>query len=278
MTTETKTEDTKTPTQPAPDSPEYKEMMAAKFEGRDPNAQVPAKPAEGVDKFYDAKTGTYNWEAHTKELLFNANGRQKPDAKPEDGKPPASEPAKPDASAAPAFDWNALGEKAVKTGKLDDADYAAFDKIGFPREIVDQHISMLKASAESAVNQQLAYIGGGDAAKGEAEWKVLNEWAAKSLSPQEQVTFNGLLQGPGWQAAIDTMKTRMKAGQATGREGVLVLPGQGSLTHAPAGYTSRKQQIKDMQDPRYRSDPAFQREVAQKIQYATWSDDRPADM
>ena len=39
-------------------------------------AGIPALPETGSDKFYDAKTGAYNWEGHAKEAEFKLS--QKP--------------------------------------------------------------------------------------------------------------------------------------------------------------------------------------------------------
>ena len=51
------------------------------------------------------------------------------------------------------------------------------------------------------------------------------------------------------------------------------MTGNNNVAGSTFGYRSKAEMKRDMSDARYATDPSFRREVAQKIQSATWDMD-----
>lgn len=291
MTTEA-TNTNEAPVKPTPGTPEYDAYMAAEYDRRtsgpsddepgvtpEPNApEIPAKPEGGHDKFYDAKTGAYNWEAHAKEVEYRSKQGEKKDeakadeAKAEDGK---TDEAKADDVALDALGkaglkMDVLRDQIVQNGKLDDtAIEALVTKAGLPKELVEDYVALAKFKLDTETSKAKDYAGG------EEGWKALKDFAGKSMSPGEQAEVNRLLASEGWKLGIDMIKTRMNASSKTAGEPTLFDGDAGR--QVPTGYRSRSEQNRDMQDPRYRGprrDMTFVRMVEQKVASATYDLDR----
>lgn len=93
--------------------------------------------------------------------------------------------------AAANLDQKALGEKWVKNGKLDDADYAALKAVmpGATKAVIDQHYKAERAIAESLAKEfnsrrQQAQQRAQDIAGGETQFKTL--MAFKDSLPEER--------------------------------------------------------------------------------------------
>lgn len=266
---------------PEPGTPEYDEMMAnkarqARGEGKQPDPQM---PEGGLEKYWNPETGEYNWEAHAKELLFNANGR-KTDNDPAEGE---GEDAQSDANDGPlqiskedqaakdavesaGLDVQELGRQIVTDGDISDEAKAALEEQGIPRELIDDYIEGVKARIQMTRQSALEYVGGEDA------WQEINQWASQNLSETEKEEVNRLLAGPNWKLALDGLQARYQSAQAGSSEGNLHTGAKGG-NNTPTGYTSRAQMKRDMSDPRYHTDPSFRNQVMLKMRYATWADD-----
>ncbi len=146
----------------APGSPEYNEQMAERFNNPQPAEgeveelpPVPEMPEGGQDKFYNAETGAYDWESHAKELQFNAQGRQKPEAQNEE-EPELKQPQiekndeeVSDVVKAAGLDELALEQKIKQNGDLTEDDYAALAKVGVPEGLARSYVENLTIASKA---------------------------------------------------------------------------------------------------------------------------------
>jgi hypothetical protein len=230
-----------------------------------PTAESIGVTQEQFDKFH--KDGVYNWEAHAKEAEFKAG--QKAEAKPDDktAKDEAeSKEIDPEAAAKDAgLDWDALKDKVIAKGDIDESDYAALTKIGVPEEIAGEYIDAIYAKAQSHYDEITGMFGGAEQLK-ETVNKLVKAGAyteadramlAEKLSdPREaKITANTLLQQAG-----------MKAKTFRGNNSTT------PSSEAVEGYASQAEMVSDMRDPRYKKDAAFRANVTAKARAATFDD------
>lgn len=266
------------PAKPEKGTPEYDKAMVESYDRRalgldpkpaeapkeEPKPQLDPMPEGGQAKFYDAKTGKYNWQAHAKDAEYRAvqkakAAEKKPAAKPDE---PAQKPAegepKPDAEAAakPAVDWAALTSKVQAGDAFSDEDYATLDSAGIPREIVDTYLESAKVVSETRLTDSYKYVGGGDVEKGKAEAEALLAWAATSLEPAEIEEANRALSGAGWRTVIDGLKARRAAASPTAGEPKIV-SGNRAVSSDTLPFKTPQEQSRAINDPRYKHGPQF---------------------
>jgi hypothetical protein len=266
-------------------TPEYDAAMAAKYRAAKSNednplaAEVGQKPAEAVEKpqrpdnvpekFWDAEKGAVNTEALLKSYteLEKKGTEKKPEPKKEGEEGKQDEAIKTAVEAA-GLNVETLGNKIVTAGDLEDTDYAAFEKIGFSKDVVQEVVEAIKYRREGEQKAALDYAGGETAAN-----DLLN-WAAQNLTKSEVEGYNEMLAGPHWRVAIDTLKSRRAGASKTAGEPNL--KGGNALGGSPTvGYASREEMKADMQNPLY-SDrtakgEAFRRQVYQKAAVSPWN-------
>jgi hypothetical protein len=152
-----------------------------------------------------------------------------------------------------------------QTGTLEPGDYDQLAEAGFNRDMVDAYLSGLqyKQTQDTALSvKEVASIK--ESLGGEAEYGKMIEWAAANLSADEVEGFNQIINTQPMAAvkmAITGLHARYSA--VEGREPKLI------GGRAPKGSTdkfeSTAQLVAAMSDPKYSSDPAYQRKVQEKL-------------
>lgn len=262
-------------TEVIPGSDEYNSMMAEKFaqnqeaadqenvEGKD-EIPVPSMPENGYEKFYNKETGEYDWQNHAKELEYRLNQKE-----PE--KTELTQDEMREAESVPEYqavdivqraglDPNALRNSLDTTGDLPEEAYAALEKQGLRRDLVEFYVENLNYRKEAMQQEAMSYAGG------ENEWNSLSSWAAQNLDAQEVARYNEILDTPEWKVAIDALRVRRD--MSTGEPNLM--GGNNMVAGSTFGYRSKAEMKRDMSDARYTTDPAFRREVMAKMQSATW--------
>lgn len=149
-----------------------------------------------------------------------------------------------------------------QNGNLSDASYSKLEAAGFPKAVVDQYIrGQQVAEAQNAVTQQTQQKVLQDAEV--SDFQALSGWASQNLSQPEIETFNRIMDSGDPTAmtwALQGLKSKYT--KAVGSDPNLIHGG-----NAPTGdvYQSTAQVVEDMKDPRYKTDPAYRDEVAQKL-------------
>ena len=260
-------------TPPAPGSDEYNQMMVTKAriargeeEPKDPNApaqetqEAPKANETEVPKEFLNEDGSVNTEALLK--AYQAKG----EAPKEESSAGSDETGEQLAEKA-GVSYEEMKQKVMENGTIEDADFAAFEKAGIPRAMVEDFINFRKAEADRNMAQAVEYLGGQESTN------ELLTWAAESLSDEEINTYNGMLNGPNWKRALDSLKTLKGATSRTNGEPKLTQTQQ-TASNSVTGYQSRDDMKADMANPLYRKTGAegdqYRAQVAKKMQHAAW--------
>ena len=163
------------------------------------------------------------------------------------------------------IDFQNMNVRWQQTGTLESGDYDQLAEAGFNRDMVDAYLSGLqyKATQDTALSvKEVAFIK--ESLGGEAEYSKMIEWAAANLSADEVEGFNQIINTQPMAAvkmAISGLHARYSA--VEGREPKLI------GGRAPKGSTdkfeSTAQLVAAMSDPKYSTDPAYQRKVQEKL-------------
>ena len=163
------------------------------------------------------------------------------------------------------IDFQDMNVRWQQTGTLEAGDYEQLAEAGFNRDMVDAYLSGLqyKQAQDTALSvKEVASIK--ESLGGEAEYSKMIEWAASNLSADEVEGFNQIINTQPMAAvkmAITGLHARYSA--VEGREPKLI------GGRAPKGSTdkfeSTAQLVAAMSDPKYSTDPAYQRKVQEKL-------------
>ncbi len=273
---------------PIPGSPEYDAAMAAKFreaqgtvsqdtidnyEGKqpgEPEVEPKVRPDNVPEKFWDAENGVVRTDELLKSYTALESSRSKPDTVDPKDKP-EDDTAAQEAAKAAGLDWDSLGSKINSAGDIDEADYAALEKIGIPKDLAQEYVELRKDRQERETAAAYDHVGGKEAAE------ALLSWASQNLTKEEVGGYNEMLAGPNWKVALDTLKTRRDQASATASEPHLLVtktvPGGSTV-----GYQTEDEMRVDMRNPLYRENTpkgeAFRREVQEKVRLAAYRRNR----
>lgn len=251
-------------------TPEQKEQALIE-KGRairqnDPDSTPPAhvKPEGIPDEFFDATTGAVDYVAMAKSytaLQAKVAGTPAAEAAPKDPAAPKQEPA-----ATPDTPFTLAAREFAEKGAVTAETYAVLaEKHGIPKELVDTFVEgqlakqQLQQQTSSAREEQLlGTIGGKDA------FATMSTWAAQTFSEAELNAFNQQvgLSAESAALALQFLKTRYEA--ANGRDPKLLTTGR-PAAQVVDGFANKSEMMAAMRDPRYKSDAAFQAEVARKM-------------
>jgi hypothetical protein len=253
-------------------SPENQEMLAAMAGEDEKEGELLAgkyKSVEDLERAY-------------KELQTKLSRGESADPVPEDSSATdddeSEEEDKPDGNAREIYgdfiggkfeeagiDFQDMNVRWQQTGTLESGDYDQLAEAGFNREMVDAYLSGLqyKSTQDTALSvKEVASIK--ESLGGEAEYNKMIEWAAANLSTDEVEGFNQIINTQPMAAvkmAITGLHARYSA--VEGREPKLI------GGRAPKGSTdkfeSTAQLVAAMSDPKYSTDPAYQRKVQEKL-------------
>lgn len=170
-----------------------------------------------------------------------------------------SEKAAREAAKNAGLNFDDLSAKYWEKGTLEDADYAALEKSGIPKNIVDQFIAGQEAILASTRNSVFETVGG------EESYVAMTAWAADNMSEAEIDAFNRAVNSN--DMATVMMAVKGLQAQYTASEGFepkRTVSGA-NVKQGTNVYRSIAELEKDMVDPRYKNDPAFRRDVEQKL-------------
>lgn len=263
---------------PLPGTPEYDAAMAAKFdshqagEGATATApDAPIKPDHVPEKFWDPKTGQINHEAWAKSYSELEKKQSQQAQQPATTQPPQQPAAgteqQPNAQqateqlASKGLDMQAFSQEFLDKGELSAESYTKLEAAGLSKAVVDGYIAGQQALAAQRDAVGLEAAGGAD------QFAKMAEWSKTNLSEGERKLFNTTMQNGSVDEikfAMGGLKARYEA--ANGREPTLVGGGQA----APGGYRSQEEMRQAMRDPRYGRDPAYTKDVEQKVDKSTF--------
>ena len=202
------------------------------------------RPAWLPEKFKNAEELS---KAYT-ELEKQFSGRQKEETKPEEVKEEVQQKG-----------LEKFYSEFAETGALSENSYSELAKQGLDKGLVDSYIEGQKLVAETNTKNIQSVAGGSE------KYQELVNWASKNLSKAEQDVFNNMVDsGDVEQAKFAVQGLMTKAGATYNPNQPELFEGTSDVT-SPDAYQSVSQVTDAMNDPRYDKDPAYRREVEQKI-------------
>ena len=174
------------------------------------------------------------------------------------------------------LDGRSLNEQWHTTGALPEEAYAKLEGQGVSRAVVDQWLAGVsrteaaqgkeaelnererQARDEAAAREVFSAVGGRDV------YQRMAAWAHANLSPQEQDAYNDIMNSGNLSAinfAVAGLESRYR--KALGADPRLVSGGAGAEDLAV--YRSSAEVTEAMRDPRYKTDPAYRRDVVARL-------------
>lgn len=197
------------------------------------------------------------------------------EAQKTEAQPKANEEAKPQqteeqakATEAVQTAWETkfsdFSKEYSEKGQLSDDSFNKLTEMGYPREVVEAYIEGQRAIAEKSTSGLLSEIGG------QENFVAMRDWAAANVPENELNAYNSALEGSPEQAAfaVKGMYARYQSAQGGNFKQPRLLSGSqtnGSL----APYRSTAEVTRAMSDPKYKTDPAYRKEVEQRLAVST---------
>jgi len=150
-------------------------------------------------------------------------------------------------------------DEFIEKNELSEKSYEELDALGLPRDLVDGYIAGQKALADNDVSEVQNVVGGQD------NYAQLLDWSSKNLSQSEKDAFNNTIDNG------STEQVKMAVQGLMGRAGMTADNPQqnlfeGSVDNTNTDVFGSVAQVTDaMNDPRYQKDPAYRKEVEDKL-------------
>lgn len=253
------------------DSPEHIAAMVAKAEGRTPEQEAAGDPAPTTEQAQPERPAWLPEKFKSPEDMAKAyaelegklGGKENKNGEAKDGE--AGEVSQEDADKAAqeaveqaGLDMEALGDKLVEKGELDDSDYEALAKAGISRQMVDAYVAGQQALGQQMVERMHQTVGG------EETFNSILEWAGENLSADEIEAFNDTVDNGSESAvklALEGLHAKFKA---SGNSAPNLLQGTKPTANGDV-FRSTAELVRAMNDPRYAKDPAYRADVEQKL-------------
>lgn len=147
----------------------------------------------------------------------------------------------------------------AEKGELSPDSFSKLEKMGFPKELVQQYINGFQAS--QAQEAQSIYRETG----GEEGYKAMTEWASKNLSAQEIAAYDNLVTSGDVNAAKIAAKGLYAQYVAANGQPPKLISGTPSSKSSLSPFRSTSEVVAAMSDPRYKNDPAFRKDVERRL-------------
>lgn len=155
----------------------------------------------------------------------------------------------------PQFDK--FAEEFASSGELSDDSFEELSKMGYPREMVETYIKGMQAAQTADADAVMDVAGG---AKG---YEELTEWAKDNMPENELLLYNQMV-STGTDNAKMAVEWLMSKREAAGDVEPNLLSGK-SQAPAKDEFRSTAEVVAAMKDARYGKDPAYTRDVEEKL-------------
>ena len=154
------------------------------------------------------------------------------------------------------FDFSLAQKEFDDTGELSEKTIESLEQAGLPKSYIDNYIAGLDAVAKQFEQRAFESTGG------EENYKQMTDWVSKTLSESEIKQFNDNI-GRDNDIALFTIKGMYARYSAETREPNLATGS--NAQQSGSGYESIGQMKADMANPKYATDSAFRKMVADKV-------------
>lgn len=155
------------------------------------------------------------------------------------------------------FDFNSAQKEFDENGELSENTIQSLEKAGLPKSYIDNYLAGLDAVAQKFEQQAFESTGG------EENYKSMTDWVTENLPESEIQQFNNNISGDN-ETALFTIKGMYARFQSETKEPSLST-GDNAQQQSGSAYESLGQMKADMADPRYATDSAFRKMVADKV-------------
>lgn len=229
------------------------------------NGAVPPKPPvpDDTPKLYAGKYKTVEeMEAGYQELQSRFSKGETP--------PEEAPPADPEAPEVPTdevveeelagvgLNLTDMSARYEESGVLPEEDYAALEKAGITKDVVDEYIAGKQALVDAQFNSITSEVGGTDT------YNEMVAWAGETLDDGQIDAFNKAVDGDLNTARLAVQGLKAQYEAANGSEPRL-RDGDTTNTGSTDVYQSHAQLQADMRTQAYKTDPAFRSKVEQKL-------------
>lgn len=151
-------------------------------------------------------------------------------------------------------------QEFAEKGQLSDDTYKSLEKAGVPKAVVDAYIEGQKAIAEKQTAELYKEAGGKD------NYEKMISWADQALSPADKEAYNKAVTGNDLSVAkLAISGLYAKFTEANGNPPAIHVMGDSPATSSITGYQSQAEVVAAIRDKRYSTDPAYRKQVEQKI-------------
>lgn len=155
----------------------------------------------------------------------------------------------------------------AEKGELSPASYEKLEKVGIPKNIVDDYIEGQKlrgeAQSQAILNELRTDRNTFDSAR---------QWAASNMSPEELTVYNDLMRqgGPQARMAVNDLLIRFSNSAAAPAPAEPNLISGRQVPASVQGYSSIREMSLDQAKPEYKTDPAFRAKVEARARASTF--------
>jgi hypothetical protein len=261
QTTNTPATEVAAPATPAPDTPEYVALMAARAD----QGTVTPDLTKTTPTPADPNAAPANVEKP--EVDPNAPTPKLTDEPPKTGEETPKEPEKKEETETevPGYDFKKGFEdgsvvEAFNAEKTDPALLNTLAKaLGIQPEQAQSMVDQFKMGQQALVAQSEAKLF--EAAGGKAEFNAIIAWGQKNLPADQKAFYEGLLNGPDAESAVQILKQKMAAGS----DPSLVNANGARPGGQVSAFRDQAEMVAAMQDPRYQQSEAYRQEVANRL-------------
>jgi hypothetical protein len=160
---------------------------------------------------------------------------------------------------AAGLDMSSLANEYNEKGELDAKSYEALEKVGIPKDYVDNYIAGQQALASQMANEIKSTVGGDEV------YQEMVDWASSNMTEGEKQAYNKAVNSSDKETvklAVNALKGQYE--RANGTEPTL-MSGRATPT-VEQGFKSWAQVTEAMTDPKYAKDIAYQQEIKNKLQ------------
>ena len=168
---------------------------------------------------------------------------------------PEAEAAETEQSPAPEFDKYA--EEFANSGELSADSFTELEKMGYPKEMVETYIQGLQATQSADANTVMEVAGGQEG------YKELTDWARDNMAEAELNVYNQMVESNTDNAKV-AVEWLMSRREASGAVEPNLLSGKAGSPQRDE-FRSTAEVVQAMKDPRYNDDPAFRKDVEEKL-------------
>ena len=164
------------------------------------------------------------------------------------------------------IDYQGMNERWQETGQLTDEDYSDLNEAGFSKDMVEAYLQGVQFNAQRDTDLQQGQVKeiqdmyGGEAAYGE-----MITWAAGVLTDSEKSAFDMAIKNPNYdmvKLAVAGLHSRY---MSEGNKEPKLVSGRTTKRGSKAKFESMAQVVAAMNDPLYKTDPAYRKQVEEKL-------------